>query len=242
MKRLLLLSCLVLSLSGGALFAATQFDVTVGVRVNEDSRIFLNLANETWRPAGATEIVRRCPNPEDDFPVVAFLAYHSHRSPGYILSLRQAGYDWSDIFFQLNVNPRVLFVGIDRDPGGIYHNAWIEWSRTGRTDRYGGYGYGGYGRRPQYRLSDRDVVSLVQVQTAARHMNRSAFTVIMLDMGRRPDVYLARHWRERNGRDTWNRYDGRHGRDRNADYDRYDDRDHRRHDPHHEPYDPDRSE
>ena len=238
MKRLLLLSCLVLPLSGGALLAATHFDVAVGIRVNEDSRIFLNLANEAWRPSDGVQIVRRCADPQDDFPVIAFLAYHSHRSPGYILSLRQAGYDWSDIFVQLNVSPRVLFVGIDRDPGGAYHNAYVEWRRFGDSSRYRGYGYG---RRGRFHLSDRDVVALVKVQTASRSMNRSAFTVIMLDKGRRPDVYLARHWKERNRRDTWDRNGDRGGRhrDRDADYDRYDDR-YRDHDRDYDRHDHDR--
>ena len=70
----------------------------------------MNVATETWRPLSPTTIIRRCEDPEDDFPVVAFLAYHSHRSPGHILILRQAGYGWSDIFFHLNVSPSVLFV------------------------------------------------------------------------------------------------------------------------------------
>jgi hypothetical protein len=124
MKKILLPAFLVLLLSGSASLAATYFDVTVGLRVNEDSRIFLNVANETWRPSGPTTIIRQCADPEDDFPVIAFLAYHSHRSPASILRLRRAGYDWSEIFYRLDVSPRVLFVGIDRDPGPPYGKAW----------------------------------------------------------------------------------------------------------------------
>ena len=224
MKRFILLIPIILSLSGSATLAATYFDVAVGVRVNEDSRIFLNLTNHTWRPATPTNIIRRCEDPEDDFPVIAFLAYHSHRSPAYILSLREAGYEWSDIFFHLNVSPRVLFVGIDRDPGPPYGKAWGRY----RRDRYS-HDRG----RSRYRLSDRDVVALVKIQTAARHFGTSAYAVIdAQDGGRRVDAYAANRWRERHGRDTWNggRYrDDRYRRHGNGEDDRrYGDRDRHR--------------
>lgn len=214
MKRHLLLTPFILLLSGSAALAATYFDVTVGVRVNEDSRIFLNLTNETWRPPTPTTIIRRCEDPEDDFPVIAFLAYHSHRSPRYILSLREAGYDWSDILFHLRISPRVLFVGIDRDPGPPYGKAWGQWKKNRRSYE---------GGRLRYRLSDRDVVALVKIQTAARHFGTSAYAVIdAQDGGRRVDAYAANRWRERHGRDTWDRgrdRDRRHRRDWNGEDD-----------------------
>jgi hypothetical protein len=201
MKRFLLLISLIALLSGSASLAATSFDVAVGVRVNEDTRIFLNVANETWRPTAPTTILRRCANPEDDFPVIAFLAYQSHRSPDYILSLRQAGYDWSDIFFRLNVSPGVLFAGMDRDPGPPYGKAWGHWKRE-HVSYEGG--------RSRYRLSDRDVIALVKIQTAARHFGTSAYAVVHdRDGARRADVYAANRWRERHGRDTWSRDDNR---------------------------------
>ena len=224
MKRFLLLTLCILIFSGSAALAATYFDVAVGVRVNEDTRIFLNVANETWRPPAPTRIIRRCANPEEDFPVVAFLAYHSHRSPDYILGLRQAGYGWSDIFFHLNVSPKVLFVGIDQDPGPPYGKAWGYWKKN-RSSYTGG--------RSRYRLSDRDVVALVKVQTAARHFGMNPDSVIdARDGRRRADVYTANRWRERHGRDTWDRdgdRDRRHRRNSDRDADNRDrERDHHR--------------
>jgi hypothetical protein len=231
MKRILLPAFFVLLLSGSASLAATYFDVTVGLRVNEDSRIFLNVANETWRPSGPTTIIRQCADPEDDFPVIAFLAYHSHRSPASILRLRRAGYDWSEIFYRLDVSPRVLFVGIDRDPGPPYGKAWGYWRRQGDSS-YGNsyYGRTSYGRT-RFSLSDRDVVDLVKIQTTARHFGTSAYSVISAQGGsRRVDAYAANRWRERHGRNRWDRDDYYHDRNR-RDYDR--DRDHRHRDDYH---------
>src|SRR4029450_12802397 len=120
MRRSFVVAALLLLLGAGVVHAEVAFDVAVGMNLNEDTRIFLNVTNQTWQPPVATTFIQRCADPGDDFPVIAFLAYHSHRSPTFILNLRREGYTWADVFFQVNVNPSVLFVGIERDPGPPY--------------------------------------------------------------------------------------------------------------------------
>jgi hypothetical protein len=193
MNRLLLGSVLALAFAGSAAQASVQFDVALGMNLNEDSRIFLNVTNQTWHPAVASTVIQACPNPEDDFPVIAFLAYHSHRSPTFILNLRKEGYGWSDIFYQVNVQPSVLFVGIDRDPGPPYGKAWGYWRKHSEP-----------GVRGRYRFSDRDVVGLVKVQTASRHLGASPYSIIEAQQsGRRPEAYTVERWRQNHGRETW---------------------------------------
>lgn len=199
MKRILLVAAAVLGLAGSPLRAAVAFDVALGMNVNEDTRIFLNVTNQTWRPAVPATVLQRCPDPEDDFPVIAFLAYHSHRSPTFILNLRREGYTWSDIFFQVNVSPSVLFVSMDRDPGPPYGKAWGYWQKHYRP-----------GTRVRYRFADRDVVGLVKVQTAARHFGTSPFSVVEAQRGgRRPEAFTAQRWKEKNGRPSWTQAPGK---------------------------------
>jgi len=191
--RVVLWALLLLTATGGAAQAAVAFDVAVGLNVNDDARIFLNVTNQTWHPAVAPTFIQECAYPEDDFPVIAFLAYHTHRPPSFILGLRNDGYRWGDIFFQLNVNPSVLFVGIDRDPGPPYGKAWGYWRQRYHP-----------GARMRYRFSDRDIVGLVKVQTASRHFGSSPYTFIKSEReGRRVEVFAADRWREKHGRRTW---------------------------------------
>jgi len=193
MRRYILCTTAALLLGGGAASAGVSFDVALGMDINEDTRIFLNVTNQTWRPAVATTVIQGCADPEDDFPVIAFLAYHSHRSPSFILNLRREGYTWADIFFQINVSPSVVFVGIDRDPGPPYGKAWGYWKKHYRP-----------GARLRYRIGDRDIVGLVKVQTAARHFSASPFAVIEAQRsGRRPEVFAADRWKKKHGRETW---------------------------------------
>ena len=80
-KTLALCAPLLLLMAGGTLRAAVAYDVAVGLNVNENTRIFLNVSNQVWRPAMRGEFIQECRYPGDDFPVVSFLAYHSHRQP-----------------------------------------------------------------------------------------------------------------------------------------------------------------
>jgi len=195
LKRCLLCAPLLVLAAMGTTRAAVNYDVAVGMNVGDDARIFLNVTNETWRPAPTmvTSVIQQCSYPEDDFPVIAFLAYQSHRPPTFILNLRNNGYSWSDIFFQLNVDPSVLFVGIDRDPGPPYGRAWGYWRAYHRP-----------GPRMRYRLADRDIVGLVKVQTVSRHFGMSPIRVIQGQPGnRRVEVFAANQWREKHGRKNW---------------------------------------
>ncbi len=193
--RWLFCAPLLLLVAGGAARAAVSYDVAVGMNVSDDSRIFLNLANQTWLPgpsAGAV-VLRDLPYPEDDFPVLAFVAYHTRTSPTVILNLRREGYHWADIFFRQNVNPSVLFVGIDRDPGPPYGNAWGYWKKRYRP-----------GAKVRYRFSDRDVIGLVKVQTAARHFGTSPVRIIEEQRrGKRVEAFAANRWREKHGKRAW---------------------------------------
>jgi hypothetical protein len=213
MKRILLGAGIALLLMCGMARADVGFDVAVGMNLNEDTRIFLNVTNQTWQPAVATTLIQGCADPGADFPVIAFLAYHSHRSPSFILNLRKEGYGWADIFFQLHVQPSVLFVGIDHDPGPPYGNAWGYWKKHYRP-----------GTRQLYRISDRDIVGLVKVQTASRHFGASPFAVIDAQRnGRRPEAYTADRWKQKNGRPTWASSPGRgNGRAQRMDQDQAD--------------------
>ena len=189
---------LLLSLSAGS--AAVSYDIAVGLDINEDTRIFMNLTNQTWDtdPELATVVVHESRHPEHDFPVVAFLAYHSHRSPHFILSLRNKGYGWADIFFRLEVNPSVLFVGMDRDPGPPYGKAWGHWKKNPHR-----------GGKTKHRLSDQDVVGLVKVQTASRHFGISPRQIIEAQkQGKRVETYSANRWRNKHGKKGWNEKPG----------------------------------
>jgi hypothetical protein len=135
--------------------ASTSFDFLFSMsHVNDDNQYFLNLAvsNYGYSRAALEPVLPRLAYVETDLPVVLFVADHSRRSPDYIVGLRAQGLSWSVVFDRCGVPPETLFVGIDHDPGPPYGKAWGHWRRHPRS----------------VRLSDRDIVGLVNVQVGHR--------------------------------------------------------------------------
>ena len=145
--------------------AATFYDVTLNRGLGDDARVFLNVTNDYFAPPPAVgmDLVRRCPHPVDDYPVVLLMARASHRPPEEILRLRLDYYSWSDIMYRLRIAPSVLFVGLDRDPGPPYGKAWGYWRKHLHEEGY--------------RYRDRDVVELAKLQVAAGYHHQSPYPI-----------------------------------------------------------------
>ena len=158
--------CLAFGASGVPGRAALFYDVTLDLGLRDDSRIFLNVTNDYFAPPPmvAVELLRRCPAPEDDYPVILFLSRVSKRPPEEILRLRLDYLSWPDIMVRMNISPAVLFAGIDRDPGPPYGKAWGYWRKHPRGERIP--------------LRERDVVELAKIQIAARTQRVSPYALV----------------------------------------------------------------
>src|SRR5256712_11984805 len=86
--------------------ASLFYDVTLDLGLRDDARIFLNVTNDYLAPppAVAVDLVRRCPAPEDDYPVILLLARASKRPAAEILRMRVDYLSWSDIMYRLSVS------------------------------------------------------------------------------------------------------------------------------------------
>lgn len=156
---LLLLS---VSLSAGPARAGTSFEFLFSSNsVSDDNEFFLHLAVGSYGyPRTVIEpVLPRLRYVEADLPVVLFLAKSSGRPVEFIVDLRSQGLSWAVIFNRCRVPYDVLFVGIDRDPGPPYGKAWGHWKKNRKTAK----------------LSDDDIVGLVQCQVGHRVAGTSAY-------------------------------------------------------------------
>jgi hypothetical protein len=168
--------------------AGAFHDVSLGLDVGDDARVFLNLTNDYYAPPAtvATRVVRRCPRPENDYPVILLLARASHRPADQVLDLWLTNRSWADIMFELRVPPSVLFVGLNRDPGPPYGKAWGRWKQ-----------HRGKGPVP---LSDRDVVELAKLQIASGYYHANPYSLITeRQKGVRIEAYAANRYRAKHG-------------------------------------------
>jgi len=153
-------------LAGPARAADLFFSATLDLPVGEDARFFLNLTNRHYAPPQpvAVDIVSRCAQPGDDFPVVMLLAEASGRDPGTILAMRLGGRSWSAVFVKLNVSHDVLFAGLDHDPGPPYGRAWGHWKNH-------------HGPKKKFALPDDQVVALAKLQTVSAYYRVNPYRV-----------------------------------------------------------------
>lgn len=155
-----------------ALAADLFYSATLGLRIGDDARFFLNMTNQHYAgPAPlATSIVKRCARPEDDFPVVMMLAHAAGRPADAVLAFRLRGLSWSEVMTRIELSPRVLFVGLDHDPGPPYGHAWGHWKSRGNRP--------GPGRAEPYAISDAQVVDLAKLQIASAYYRVSPYTIV----------------------------------------------------------------
>jgi hypothetical protein len=135
--------------------AAAGFDFLFSAsHVSNDNQMFLNLtvSNYGYPRTVVEPLLPRITYVEADLPVILFLARQSGRPPAFFVDLRAGGASWAVVFGKVGIPVDVLFVGIDRDPGPPYGNAWGSWKKNGRRAT----------------LSDADVQGLCRVQVGGR--------------------------------------------------------------------------
>jgi len=162
-KMPLLCAAIVLLSAGGTARASMAFDVAVGMNVNEDTPD-LPEREQSGLASGLARLHPGVPLSRGRLPRGGFPGLSLAPLPQFILRLRSEGYPWYDIFYRLNVDPAVLFVGMDHRPGPSLRKG------LGLLEEAPPAGH-----HPRIRFSDRDVVGLVKVQTASRHFGASPY-------------------------------------------------------------------
>lgn len=124
-------------------------------------------------PTQVVEVRERYRCPDEDLPVVYFLAARAHVEPAVIIGLRVRHMSWLDIAFHYHLTPDIFFVPVTVERiGPPYGHAY---------GYYRKYGLAGDWRRVT--LSDREVVDLVNLRFMSEHY-RMAPESIMAMRGR----------------------------------------------------------
>ena len=139
--------------------AGTTFDVDVLWTPDPDSdtQVFLHATNVAYplpRPQVAP-VFRELRNPYDDYPVLAFIAFHGHVDIGTVWAFRRNEHSWFQCMLHFGVRPDALFVALPHDPGPPYGKAYGHWRKHGDK------------MKPKM-VRDEDVRFWVRTRTAAR--------------------------------------------------------------------------
>ncbi|MBZ5497066.1 MAG: hypothetical protein LAP85_11740 [Acidobacteriia bacterium] len=159
------------SSQGSATAQTRDIDLGIGISDGRLQSFYLAIGDHYGiQPRLVVEVRDRYRCPEEELPVVFFLAARAHVEPAAILSLRIQRMSWLDIAFHYRLTPDIFFVPVG--PGRIgppYGNAYGYYRKYGPTRDW-----------KKFRLSDHEVVDLVNLRFMSEHYRMPPETVIAM--------------------------------------------------------------
>ncbi len=150
-----------------------QADVNVGLNIQDGEvrSFYLAVGDYYGVPERSLVVVRERHIPDDEVPVVFFLAREARVGPDVIVNLRLSGKSWMDITLHYGLSPQIFYVPFSVDPGPPYGKAW---------------GY--YKKRPknkwkEIRLVDADIVNFVNLKFVSGHYGYPPEQVVKMRSG-----------------------------------------------------------
>jgi len=165
-----------LALSAGI----AKAEVGVGVSADNDGvKSFHMSIGEHFRvPEKEIIVVREQKIPDDELPVVFFIAQRAKVEPGAIVKLRTGGKSWMDITHHYGLSPSIYYVAFDNDPGPPYGKAWGYYKKHKKEEW------------KTIRLADADIVNSVNVKFMSDRYGYSPEQVIKMRTKGESFVYV----------------------------------------------------
>lgn len=163
MNKLAIL-CLSMFLAGTA-----KAQVSGGISFNEDglSSFFLAVGQTYDVPEREVIIIHERNIPDDEIPVIFFIANRARVSREEIVVLRLAGRSWMDITLLYHLDPAIFYIALDGDPGPEYGRAYGHWKHPRHEWR-------------NIRFEDDDIVKMVNLRFVSNHYGVRPDEVIRL--------------------------------------------------------------
>ncbi len=133
---------------------STKADVSIGISADNDGlkSFYLSIGEQYRVPETEVIVVREKKIPDDEIPVVFFIARHAKVEPGVVVKLRVDGKSWMDITLHFGLSPAIYYVAFDNDPGPPYGKAWGHYKHHKKEEW------------KTIRLGDADIVNFVNVK------------------------------------------------------------------------------
>ncbi|HUV31540.1 MAG TPA: hypothetical protein VMY05_10680 [Acidobacteriota bacterium] len=153
-------------------FSATRSraDVDVGVSIGDDGikGFYLAIGDHYQVPQKQVLIVRERNIPDEELPVVFFLAKRAGVAPGVIIDLRLKDKSWMAITLHFGLSAEIFYVPVSVDPGPPYGKAYGHFRKRARN-KWG-----------EIRLADADVINLVNLRFISERHGYSPDEVIKI--------------------------------------------------------------
>jgi hypothetical protein len=129
-------------------------DVNIGLSANDDGvkGFYFSIGSHYNVPEKEVVVIRERNVPDDELPVVFFLARHGGVAPSVIVKMRLDGKSWMDITLRYGLSPKLFYVNFSEDPGPPYGKAWGHF-KNHKKDKW-----------KEIRLTDDEIVTCVNTK------------------------------------------------------------------------------
>ncbi|MEE8577728.1 MAG: hypothetical protein V3T31_10770 [candidate division Zixibacteria bacterium] len=174
MRKIALIG-LALLFAGFALTGGARAGVDIGLSLDSDGikGFYLAIGDHYQVPEKEIVFVREKKFPDEEMPVVFFLARHANVTSQVIISLRLGGKSWMDICTHYHLSPDLFYVPLKHDPGPPYGKAWGHFKNKKRKKNDWG----------SIRFSDADIVNFVNLKFVSEKYGYSPDEVIKMRSG-----------------------------------------------------------
>jgi hypothetical protein len=145
----------------GMAWQASQAQVSVGVGVA--------IGDYYHAPPAQVAVCAQRHIPDEEMPVVFFIAGQAQVAPGVIIDLRAGGMPWVEILNHYRLDPRIFYVPVHVSVFGTPYANY--------------YAYYHERRHHQIRLMDADIINMVNLRFAYKYYHRTPEEVIRLRAG-----------------------------------------------------------
>lgn len=166
--RLILLISLLLFLGGS--LDNVRAEVNIGVKADESGikEFYLAIGDHYKAPEKEVVIVREKGIPDDDLPVVFFIARSAGIPPIAVIKLRLDGRSWMDITFHYGLTAAIYYVEVKEVKGPPYGKAYGHFKKKSKKDW------------KTIKLVDADIVNFVNLRFLSEHYGHSPDEIISM--------------------------------------------------------------
>ncbi len=168
MKKLLMFTLMGLFVVSAATTAGA--DVNAGISIDRDGikSFYVAVGEEYQVPEKEIVVAREHKVPDDELPVLFYIANRADVRPKAVLDLRLSGLSWMEISLHFGLHADVFYVDTKGDYGPPYGKAFGHFKHRSRR------------QWREIRLGDTDIINLVNLRFMSEHYNCSPEEVIKM--------------------------------------------------------------
>jgi len=147
-----------------------QAEISAGVTLDEDGIKSFRLAigDHYGVPEKEVLVVHERKIPDEELPVVFFVAKQAGVAPSVIVQLRLGGKTWMEISNRFGLTAELFYIAFDKDPGPPYGKAWGHFKKNKR-DQW-----------KSIQLVDADIINLVNLKFMAERLGCTPGEIVKL--------------------------------------------------------------